>query len=256
MDALAVVAIAAVPAFLASVVEFVEAMTIVLAVGITRGWKYPLLGTAAAVGTLAVITGILGAALTTVIPIKLFLTVVGALLLLFGLRWLRKAILRFAGIVALHDEEVIYQKQLKKLRAQGMTRTGHDWFGFAVAYKAVLLEGLEVSFIVITIGSRGWDQLLAALVGAAAAGALVIFAALVLKQPLTKVPENWLKFGVGALLCTFGVFWGSEGFGVEWPLEALTLIPILGVFLLVSWICVKILGIMLPQGAQVAARNV
>jgi uncharacterized membrane protein len=256
MNELFVLATAAVPAFMASIVEFVEAMTIVLAVGITRGWRYPLLGTAAAVATLAVITAILGVALATVIPIHLFLLFIGTLLLLFGLRWLRKAILRFAGIIALHDEEVIYQREIAALRAQGLSKTGHDWFGFAVAYKAVLLEGLEVAFIVITFGVRGAQEMLAAITGAGVAGVAVIFAALVLKAPLTKVPENWLKFGVGALLCTFGVYWGAEGFGVEWPLHATTLFPILGVFLLVSWLAVRMLNLMLPHGAQVAARNV
>jgi uncharacterized membrane protein len=256
MNELFILVIAGVPAFLASIVEFVEAMTIVLAVGITRGWRYPLLGTAAAVAALAVITAVLGAALTTVIPIHLFLLVVGTLLLLFGLRWLRKAILRFAGVIALHDEELIYQREIAALRAQGLSKTGHDWFGFAVAFKAVLLEGLEVSFIVITFGSQGTQELLAAITGAALAGFVVVTAGLVLKQPLTQIPENWLKFGVGALLCTFGVFWGSEGLGIEWPLEAATLFPILGVFLLVSWISVRMLNTMLPGGAQVAARNV
>jgi uncharacterized membrane protein len=256
MNNILVFALAAVPAFLASAVEFVEATTIVLAVGITHGWRYPLLGTAAAVAALAALTGIIGVALTTIIPLHLLQTVVGALLLLFGLKWLRKSILRFAGIVALHDEEVIYQREVAELRAQGLSRTGHDWVAFAVAFKSVLLEGLEVAFIVITFGARGAPSMSAAIGGATAAGLLVIGAAVLVRRPLTLVPENWLKFGVGALLCTFGVFWSAEGFGVAWTGDAVMLGPILGCIVLVSWLSVKLLRAILPEGALVAARNV
>jgi uncharacterized membrane protein len=249
-------AIAAVPAFLASTVELVEALTIVLAVGITRGWRDAVLGTIAALIALAVLTVIIGAALVTIIPIHLFQVVVGTLLLLFGLRWLRKAILRFAGVIALHDEELIYQRELAELRAQGLTKQGVDWFGFTVVFKAVLLEGLEVVFIVITLGSQGPDALRAAIAGSLAATVLVLAAGVILRQPLTKVPENWLKFGVGALLCSFGVFWSAEGFGVEWPLGEATLFVIVATFLVVSWLAARMLNVMLPEGAQVAARNV
>ncbi len=256
MTSLLVFALAAVPAFMASAVEFVEATTIVLAVGITRGWRYPLLGTAAAVVVLAAITGVIGVALTTVIPLHLLQIAVGALLLLFGLKWLRKSILRFAGIIALHDEELIYQREVAALRTQGLSRTGHDWFAFVVAFKSVLLEGLEVAFIVITFGARGVPAMSAAISGAAAAGVLVIGAAVLARRPLTQVPENWLKFGVGALLCTFGVFWSAEGFGVQWIGDSAMLVPIFGCMLLVSGLGVKLLNAILPEGAQVAARNV
>ena len=249
-------AMAAMPALLASLVEMVEAMTIVLAVGMTRGWRDALLGTAAALVALAAITVVLGTALTTIIPIHLFQVVVGTLLLLFGLRWLRKAILRFAGIIALHDEELIYQREVAALRAQGMAQTGMDWVGFTVTCKSVLLEGLEVVFVIITLGAHGTAAFHAALWGALAAGVLVLSAGLMLRQPLTHVPENLLKLSVGALLCSFGVFWGAEGLGETWPWDATTLVGILAVFLLVSWCSVRMLRVMLPHGAHIAARNV
>ena len=149
---------AALPSFAASAVEFVEAMTIVLAVGVTRGWRAPLIGTLAAVATLAVIVGTLGAAIVTLVPEHALKVVVGALLMLFGLRWLRKAILRFAGIIAIHDEEEIYRREVAELRAQGLRRAEFDTVGAVVAYKAVLLEGTEVAFIVIAFGAGGTSQ--------------------------------------------------------------------------------------------------
>ncbi|HEX9270374.1 MAG TPA: hypothetical protein VF998_11055 [Candidatus Limnocylindria bacterium] len=253
---LANLAIAATPAFIASAVEFVEATTIVLAVGVTRGWRAPLLGTLGAVVTLAIIIALLGVTLVTVVPEHLLKGIVGALLLLFGMRWLRKAILRFAGIVALHDEELIYQRELAELRAQGLRKTEWDWIGTAVAYKAVLLEGTEVAFIVIAFGAAGGAALTSAVAGAIAAGVIVIALGAMLRQPLTMVPENWMKFGVGAMLTSFGVFWFAEGLGAEWPGDAASLVVILAVFLAASWLAVRILRALLPQGAHVAARNV
>jgi uncharacterized membrane protein len=253
---LTTLAIAATPAFLASAVEFVEATTIVLAVGLTRGWRAPLAGTALAVLTLAVIVATLGVALVTVVPKHLLLGVVGTLLLLFGLRWLRKAVLRFAGIVALHDEEEIYRNQVAELRSQGLARTEWDWIGTIVSYKAVLLEGTEVAFIVIAFGAKGVGAMNAAILGALAAGIIVVAVAAALRAPLTAVPENWLKFGVGAMLSTFGVFWFGEGVGAEWPGDAASIPLILGSFLVVSWIAVRLLNGLLPQGARVEARNV
>ena len=249
-------AIAATPSFVASAVEFVEATTIILAVGVTRGWRAPLLGTAAATATLAVIVGTLGVALVTVVPEHLLKGVVGALLLLFGLRWLRKAVLRFAGIVAIHDEELIYQREIAELRAQGLRKNEFDWVGFLVAFKAVLLEGTEVAFIVIAFGAAGGAALSSAVVGAIAAGILVIALGAALRQPLTMVPENWLKFGVGAMLCSFGVFWFAEALGMEWPGDALSIPLIVATFLAASWLAVRMLRALLPQGARVEARNV
>ena len=249
-------AIAATPSFVASAVEFVEATTIVLAVGVTRGWRAPLLGTAAATATLAVIIGTLGVAIVTVVPEHLLKGVVGSLLLLFGLRWLRKAILRFAGIVALHDEELIYQRELAELRTQGLQKNEFDWVGFLVAYKAVLLEGTEVAFIVIAFGAAGGAALTSAIAGAIVAGVLVIALGAALQKPLTMVPENWLKFGVGAMLSSFGVFWFAESLGMEWPGDALSVPVIVVLFLAASWLAVRILRTLLPQGAQIEARNV
>ncbi len=249
-------AIAAAPSFVASAVEFVEATTIVLAVGITRGWRAPLAGATLAALTLAVIVATLGVALVTVVPERLLLGLVGALLLLFGLRWLRKGVLRFAGIVALHNEEEIYRREVAELRAQGLRRTEWDWVGTAVAYKAVLLEGTEVAFIVIAFGAAGIAAMNAAIVGAVAAGALVIAVAALLRHPLTAVPENWMKFVVGAMLSTFGVFWFAEGVGARWPGDAASVPVILGAFLAASWVATRILAGLLPDGARVEARNV
>jgi len=248
--------VAAAPAFIASAVEFVEATTIVLAVGVTRGWRAPLIGTVLAVVTLALIIGTLGVTLVTIVPEQLLKGIVGALLLLFGLRWLRKAVLRFSGIVALHDEELIFQRELAELRAQGLKRTEFDRIGAIVAYKAVLLEGTEVAFIVIAFGAAGPAALNSAIVGAILAGILVVALGAALRHPLTMVPENWMKFGVGALLSSFGVFWFAEGLKVEWPGDALSILPILAVFLIASWAAVRMLAAILPEGAHVEARNV
>ncbi len=256
MDLGLALAAAALPAFAASAVEFVEALTIVLAVGVTRGWRAPLIGTLAACVTLAVIIGTLGVAIVTVVPEHLLKAIVGALLLLFGLRWLRKAILRSAGIVAIHDEELIYQRELAELRVQGLARTEFDRVGAIVAYKAVLLEGTEVAFIVIAFGAGGVQALNAAIVGAVAAGVVVVSLGVLLRTPLTMIPENWLKFGVGAILSAFGVFWFTEGLGFAWPGDALSLLLILGVFLIVSFASARMLRWLLPLGAKVEARNV
>jgi Ca2+/H+ antiporter, TMEM165/GDT1 family len=249
-------AVSALPAFIASAVEFVEATTIILAVGVTRGWRAPLYGTIAAALTLAVIIAALGVTIVTVVPEHALKAFVGALLLLFGLRWLRKAVLRFAGIVAVHDEERIYLKEVAGLRAQGLTRTGFDRIGAIVAYKAVLLEGTEVAFIVIAFGAGGATALNAAIVGAIAAGILVIALGVALRKPLTMVPENWMKFGVGAILSAFGVFWFAEGLGTQWPRDALSIPIILAAFLAASWLSVRMLAVIVPGGAEVAAKNV
>ena len=253
---LVTLAIAATPAFIASAVEFVEATTIVLAVGITRGWRAPLVGTLLAVATLVVIVGTLGVALVSVVPEHLLLGLVGTLLLLFGLRWLRKAVLRFAGIVALHDEEEIYRREVAELRAKGLNRTEWDWVGTIVAYKATLLEGIEVAFIVIAFGAKGVAAMNAAIVGAIAAGVIVVVLAAALRAPLTAVPENWMKFGVGAMLSSFGVFWFGEGIGAHWPGDAASIPVILAAFLAASWLCVRLLQSLVPEGARVEARNV
>ena len=226
MNPATALAIAAAPAFVASVVECVEALTIVLAVGNTRGWRAPIWGVVAAIGTLAAIVLVLGTPLVLYREqvSQYFHLAVGTLLLLFGMRWLRKAILRFAGIVALHDEELIYQREVAALRAEGL-RPSRRWdnIGFWFSYKAVLLEGLEVAFIVVAFGAQGSAALTAAVVGALAAFLVTMTAGALLRQPLTAVPENWMKFLVGAMLVTFGTFWSATGLGVQWPLADWTL---------------------------------
>src|SRR5438309_716021 len=199
-------------AFLASAVEMVEALTIVLAVGVTRGWRSALVGVGAAVAALAAVVAALGPALTLV-PISALRLVVGGLLLTFGLQWLRKAILRASGFKALHDEDAIFAKELEEARiAERLERGGVDWYGFTLSFKGVLLEDLEVAFIVITFGSTQGSIPLAA-VGAAAALVLVAGVGVAVRAPLARVPENTLKFAVGVMLTTFGIFWSTEGAG-------------------------------------------
>ena len=211
----------ALPAFLASLVEFVEALTVVLAVGATRGLRSALYGSLAAVATLVLVVALFGPALGRV-PLSALQLVVGVLLLLFGLRWLRKAILRYAGTIALHDESAIYAKQVNALGDAPPAARRIDRIGFAVAYTAVALEGLEVVFIVIAVGASG-AALLPAIAGAAVAGAIVIVAGALLAAPLARVPENALKLCVGIMLSAFGTFWTGEGAGVVWPAEDLSL---------------------------------
>src|SRR6266699_2230589 len=188
--------------FTASFVEFVEALTIVLAMGATRSWRSALSGVVAAVVALAGFTAAAGYALTTWLPEALLQLVVGSLLLVFGLQWLRKAILRSSGLLASHDEEAAFASQKAAAAAAGSgTRLGLDWFSFVVSFKGVFLEGVEVVFIVITFGLNAGSVPVVAL-GAAA------------HRPLARVPENTLKYGVGLMLASFGTFWSVEGLGV------------------------------------------
>ncbi len=217
-------------AFLASIVEVVEAFTIVLAVGTTRGWRPAIAGTAAALGVLAVIVVILGPALQF-IPIRILQLFVGVLLLLFGMGWLRKAVLRAAGVLPLHDEAEAFAEETAALQSQtGAVRT-LQWIAGIAAFKAVLLEGLEVAFIVIAVGA-GKGLLWEAALGALAACILVLMIGALVHKPLARVPENTLKFGVGVMLSSFGVFWTGEGLGVAWPGADLFLLPLAAVFLL------------------------
>jgi len=212
--------------FLASAVEMVEALTIVLAAGVTRGWRSSLSGLGAATVVLAVIVAALGPALT-VVPINGLRLVVGGLLLVFGLQWLRKAILRASGFKALHDEDAVFATELEQARsAAHLERAGLDWYGFTLAFKGVLLEGLEVAFIVVTFGSAQGRVPLAA-AGAAAALVLVAGVGIAVRAPLARVPENTLKFAVGLMLTTFGIFWAAEGAGADWPGSDAALLGIL-----------------------------
>jgi uncharacterized membrane protein len=201
--------------FAACAVEGVEAVTIVLAAGLTRGWRSALAGVGAALAALAVLVAALGPALT-LLPIDVLRLVVGGLLLVFGLQWLRKAILRASGFKALHDEEAIFAAEIAAAEAGGPEGGGIDRYAFLLSFKGVLLEGLEVAFIVITLGSSEHNVPLAAL-AAVAAVTLVAVAGFAARAPLSRVPENSLKYGVGVMLTAFGIFWGAEGAGATWP---------------------------------------
>jgi uncharacterized membrane protein len=238
-----------VAAFLASAVEFVEAFTIVLVVGITINWRSSLLGALLAAATLAVIVATLGVALVTYVPIGILRLVVGVILILFGLKWLKKAILRYSKHKALHDEEAIYEEKVAELKARGESIQRIDTFGTVLSYKSVLLEGLEVAFIVITFGSSAVTNTCSsacgigsATIGAAIAGILVILLGMIVRAPLTKVPENTLKFVVGLMLTTFGTFWAGEGFGISWPFSDAFLFVLLAIYLLTSFILILALS--------------
>jgi uncharacterized membrane protein len=226
-------------AFLACSVEMVEALTIVLAMGVTRGWRSAITGVGAALVALAAVVAVLGPALTA-IPISALRLVVGALLLVFGLQWLRKAILRASGHKALHDEEATYRRQLDEARAQGTARGRLDGYGFTVSFKGVLLEGLEVVFIVLTFGASQQDIPLAAL-GAVAALVVVVAVGAAVHAPLARVPENSMKFAVGVMLTTFGTFWAAEGAGVDWPGGDASLLGVLVFTIVVSAAFVRLL---------------
>jgi uncharacterized membrane protein len=205
----------AVSVFLACAVEAVEALTIVMAVGFTRSWPSALGGVGAAAVTLAALIGVLGSALSAV-PLSALRLVVGALLLVFGLQWLRKAVLRAAGLKARHDEAQVFANETAAAREEQVPGAGFDSYSFVIAFKGVLLEGLEVAFIAITFGSAQHRIGLAA----AAAGAAVVvvaLAGLAAHSPLSRVPENTMKFAVGVMLTSFGTFWGAEGAGAAWP---------------------------------------
>ena len=235
-------------AFLACTVEMVEALTIVLAVAVTRGWRSALWGVGAALGGLSLIVAALGPALSK-LPINSLRLVVGTILLVFGLQWLRKAVLRASGLKALHDEEAIFEAEVAALRASG-ARPAHDWYAFTVAFKGVFLEGLEVAFIVVTFGGTQRNVGLAAL-GAAAALIIVLVAGVFVHAPLTRVPENTLKFGVGVMLTSFGIFWASEGAGVKWPGADAALLGVIAFVLFVAFglVAVARRGDAVPQGA-------
>jgi uncharacterized membrane protein len=215
--------------FVACAVEAVEALTIVLAAGITREWRSTFQGMAAALVVLAVVTAIVGPAVSF-LPLTALRLVVGALLAIFGLQWLRKAVLRATGFKALHDEASAYLKQAAAAEsaARESRRGVGDWYAFMLSFKGVLLEGLEVVFIVITFGDNARD-IGAAAIGAVAAVIVVTLTGIAVRAPLTRVPENWMKFAVGVMLTSFGTFWGAEGAGAAWPggdAALLVLVPV------------------------------
>jgi uncharacterized membrane protein len=234
--------IAALPAFLASLVEFVEALTIVLAVGVTRQWRSTLIGVVAAIAVLAVLIGVFGSALVLLVPIGVLRVVIGGFLVIYGLQWLVKAILRAAGAKSKHDETAIYQAEIAAMRAEPpVPAAGMDWISFTVAFKGVLLEGMEVAFIVVTFGASA-GQLGPAALGATVAGLLVLGVGVAVHQPLARVPENGLKFMVGLMLTTFGTFWAGEGVGVAWIGSDATLVALFVLFSVASLTAVWAVG--------------
>jgi len=239
--------VAALPAFLASVVEAVEALTIILAVGVTRQWRSALYGAAAGFGVLTVLVAGFGTAIVLFVPLNWLRIVIGSLLLIFGLQWITKAILRASGAKAKHDEEEIYAEEVKRLREEApVPEQGIDGVSFLVSFKGVLLEGLEVAFIVITFGTNA-GRLETAAIGAALAVILVVVVGALIHRPLSRVPENGLKFAVGIMLITFGTFWAGEGIGIEWPASDATLILLLIAYLAVAlgavWLAQRLLEV-------------
>jgi uncharacterized membrane protein len=218
--------------FLACAVEAVEALTIVLAVGSTRSWRSAMTGVGAAIVALGAIVAALGPALTS-LPIDVLRLVVGGLLLIFGLQWLRKAILRSAGLKAKHDELETYEQESRAALAAGAEPTGLDGYSFTIAFKGVLLEGLEVAFIVLTFGANQHRIPLAA-AAAGLAVLVVVGAGFAAKRPLARAPENTMKFAVGVMLTSFGTFWGAEGAGAHWPGGDAALLVIIPALLLAS----------------------
>jgi uncharacterized membrane protein len=219
--------------FLACAVEAVEALTIVLAAGFGRDWRSAFLGVGSALAVLIAIVAALGPALS-LIPLEALRLVVGGLLLIFGLQWLRKAVLRASGLKAMHDEAAIYRAELAAVEAAPAHRRGmvSDWYSFTLSFKGVLLEGLEVAFIALTFGANQRNIPLAA-IAALSAVVVVALAGIALRAPLARVPENTMKFVVGIMLTSFGIFWGAEGAGATWPgadAALLVLVPAVALF--------------------------
>jgi Ca2+/H+ antiporter, TMEM165/GDT1 family len=223
-------------AFIGSSVEAIEALTVVLAVGTVRGWRSALLGTTVGLALLVAVVVTFGPAIALA-PIDQLRIVVGTLLVLFGLRWLRKAILRSAGVVALHDEDAAFIKETQVLRLEAASRQRWDLVAIITAFKAVVLEGIEVVVIVIGVGAVG-NMLIPASIGALAACLLVVCVGLMLHRPLSRVPENTLKFAVGILISAFGLFWFGEGIGITWLYQDAAIAGLAAALLVVSWAAV------------------
>ncbi|HXY43457.1 MAG TPA: hypothetical protein VEH29_04665 [Acidimicrobiales bacterium] len=242
--------ILALAVFGASSVEMVEALTIVLAAGVSRGWRSAFEGAAAAAAVLAVLVGAVGVPLVRLVPLNALRVVIGGLLLVLGLNWLRKAILRASGHKALHDENAIYAETVAALRAS-KPASRRDATGFTVAFKGVFLEGLEVVLIVLTLGSSSRHLTLAA-VSAAAAVVVVAIAGGIVGRQLSEVPENAMKMGVGIMLTSFGVFWIGEGAGLRWPGSDLFLLALVALFVLTTAGAVRLMREALPSRAEQA----
>jgi uncharacterized membrane protein len=252
ISGMSVVLITVLSSFLASAVEFVEALTVVLAVGVTRQWRATLLGAGAAIVVLSALIVVLGLTIATLVPIELLRLVVGSVLIVLGLQWLTKAVLRSAGARASRDEVANFGRELAALtREPPVPETGMDWISFAVAFKGVLLEGLEVAFIVVTFGAAG-GQLVPALIGAGLAGIGVLGVGAAVRRPISRLPENQLKFGVGLMLVSFGTFWAGEGIGVAWPGDDLSIVLLLAGYLATSLLAVRTVaaGLVRPRQAS------
>jgi len=228
-------------------VEMVEALTIVVAAGVSRGWRPALEGAAAAVVVLGVLVLVVGVPLIRYIPLDALRVVVGALLLVLGLSWLRKAILRASGHKAMHDEDEIYRTTVSSLTESGKAGSTRDGVGFVVAFKGVFLEGLEVVMIVLTLGSSSRHLALAA-VSAAAAVVIVGIIGVVVGRQLTEVPENAMKMAVGIMLTSFGVFWVGEGAGLAWPGSDLFLLALIALFAATAATAIRLMRSVLPSG--------
>jgi uncharacterized membrane protein len=230
------------PSFCASMVEFVEALTIVLAIGVTINWKSSLLGACAAILTLSALVAIFGTTMVLYVPIGALRLAVGIILIFFGMQWLKKALLRYSGLKAMHDEAAIYEDKIRELKARGgIDPAKFNGFGFIASFKGVLLEGLEVAFIVVTFGATAanivagiWD----AAIGAFLAFLIVVIFGLAVRTPLTRIPENTLKFIVGVMLLTFGTFWAGEGMGIAWIASDLFLLVLAAFYLSLSAVAV------------------
>lgn len=223
--------------FLGTGVELVEALTIVLAVGVVRGFKSSILGAVFAAVVLGILIMLVGAPLIHLIQLFFIQLIVGLLMLLFGIRWLRKAIMRYAGLKTLHNEQDSYEQELIRQRQAGAVATGIDKFAFMTAFSGTFLEGLEAVFIVITFGLSA-KAMSSSVLGALIAAVVVVLAGILLRNPLTKVPENTMKFLVGVMLTSFGAFWLGESFGVKWPQADLSVLYMVISLLLFSWLII------------------
>lgn len=246
---------------LASIVEMVEALTIVMAMGMTRSWRSTLTGVATALVTLAAFTAAAGYALATWLPEAALQLAIGGLLLIFGLQWLRKAVLRSSGRKALHNEDQIYAREVEEARSAGDVKNdGLDWFSFVVSFKGVFLEGVEVVFIVITFGLSA-NNMPVAIVASVIGVLLVLVVGVAVRGPLSRVPENTLKYGVGLLLAAFGTFWTVEGLGIltpaheslEWPGADLSIVALIILWFALSRVLVSALKRPRVQHTPVAA---
>ncbi|MCL6453959.1 MAG: TMEM165/GDT1 family protein [Alicyclobacillus sp.] len=227
----------AISSFLGTGVEFIEALTIILAVGSVRNWRSAILGGVSALVVLGILVAIIGAPLAHIIQIGWVQLVIGLLMLLFGIRWLRKAILRYAGLKKLHDEEESYQEELERQRRAGAVKPGIDSFAFGTAFSGTFLEGLEAIFIVITFG-LSTHAMGSAVLGAAVATVVVAVLGILLRKPMAKIPENTMKFIVGVMLTSFGAFWVGESMRVDWPQADLSILYLAATLCVLSYLIV------------------